>query len=98
MVGPLTPKQADLLFAARDDCERLQVIVDELLNLSRIESGNIDLHRRRTTPGALVEAAVDVHRAAAEQARRHDPRRAVPRACRRCSSIPIGCSSCSRTC
>ena len=68
VVGPLTPKQADLLFAARDDCERLQVIVDELLNLSRIESGNIDLHRRRTTPAALVEAAVDVHRAAAEQA------------------------------
>ncbi|HEV3030970.1 MAG TPA: HAMP domain-containing protein, partial [Polyangia bacterium] len=25
VVGPLTPKQADLLFAARDDCERLQV-------------------------------------------------------------------------
>ncbi len=68
VVGPLTAKQADLLFAARDDCERLQVIVDELLNLSRIESGNIDLHRRQTTPGALVEAAVDVHRAAAETA------------------------------
>jgi signal transduction histidine kinase len=67
VVGPLTPKQADLLFAARDDCERLQVIVDELLNLSRIESGSIDLHRRRTTPGALVEAAVDVHRPGAEE-------------------------------
>jgi signal transduction histidine kinase len=67
VVGPLTPKQADLLFAARDDCERLQVIVDELLNLSRIESGNIDLHRRRMTSAALVEAAADVHRAAAEQ-------------------------------
>ena len=51
VVGPLTPKQADLLFAARDDCERLQVIVDELLNLSRIESGRIDLHRRRDDPG-----------------------------------------------
>lgn len=68
VVGPLTSKQGDLLFAARDDCERLQVIVDELLNLSRIESGNIDLHRRRATPGALVEVAVDVHRSAAEQA------------------------------
>ena len=57
------------MFAARDDCERLQVIVDELLNLSRIESGQIDLHRRRVDPETLVGAALDVHRAAAEQAR-----------------------------
>ncbi|MBC8133404.1 MAG: HAMP domain-containing protein, partial [Deltaproteobacteria bacterium] len=34
VVGPLTDKQSDLLFAAREDCERLQVIVDDLLNLS----------------------------------------------------------------
>ena len=68
VVGPLTEKQADLLFAARDDCERLQVIVDELLNLSRLESGQIDLHRRRVDPETLVGGALDVHRAAAEQA------------------------------
>lgn len=67
VVGPLTPKQADLLFAAREDCERLRVIVDDLLNLSRIESGHIELHRRRATPAELVDAAVDVHRAAAAQ-------------------------------
>lgn len=68
VVGPLTPKQADLLFAAREDCDRLRVIVDDLLNLSRIESGHIELHRRRATPAELVDAAVDVHRAAAAQA------------------------------
>jgi signal transduction histidine kinase len=68
VVGPLSPKQADLLFAARDDCERLQVIVDELLNLSRIESGQIELHRRRVDPEALIAGAVDVHQAAARQA------------------------------
>lgn len=65
-VGPLTPKQADLLYAARDDCERLQSIVDDLLDLSRIESGRIDLHRRRLTPESLVALALDVHRQAAE--------------------------------
>ncbi|MDB4981506.1 MAG: kinB4 [Myxococcales bacterium] len=68
VVGALTPKQADLLFAARDDCERLQTIVDELLNLSRLDAGQIDLHKRRAEPEALVDAALDVHRAAAEQA------------------------------
>ena len=67
-VGPLTPKQGDLLFAAREDCERLQVIVDELLNLSRIESGTIELHRRRTDPAALIDMAIEPHRAASEQA------------------------------
>jgi two-component system, NtrC family, sensor histidine kinase KinB len=68
VVGPLTPKQSDLLFAARDDCERLQVIVDELLNLSRIESGQIDLHKRRLDPETLVGAALGIHEAAAAQA------------------------------
>ena len=60
-VGPLTSKQADLLFAARDDCERLQTIVDDLLNLSRLESGGIDLQKRRVEPQSLVALAIDVH-------------------------------------
>jgi signal transduction histidine kinase len=65
-VGPLTAKQGDLLFAAREDCERLQSMVDELLNLSRIESGRIDLHKRRASPESLVTSTIDVHRQAAE--------------------------------
>ncbi len=68
VVGPLTPKQSELLFAAREDCERLQTIVDDLLNLARIESGRIDLHKRRVEPLSIIDAVVDVHRAAAEQA------------------------------
>ncbi len=65
-VGPLTPKQADLLFAARDDCERLQAIVDDLLNLSRVESGGIDLQKRRVEPQSVVDLAIDVHTPAAK--------------------------------
>ena len=65
-VGALTNKQADLLFAAREDCERLQTIVDDLLNLSRLESGGIDLQKRRVEPQSLVDLAVDVHAAAAK--------------------------------
>jgi NtrC-family two-component system sensor histidine kinase KinB len=69
VVGPLTGKQRDLLSAAREDCQRLQGIVEDLLNLSRLESGRIELHRRRVDPRALVAQAIDVHRVAAEQAR-----------------------------
>jgi signal transduction histidine kinase len=65
-VGPLTEKQGDLLFAARDDCERLQAIVDDLLNLSRLEAGRIELQKRRVEASALVDLAVDVHRDAAQ--------------------------------
>src|SRR5262249_25617924 len=41
VVGPVTEKQADLLYAAREDCERLQAMVDDLLDLSRIETGRV---------------------------------------------------------
>ena len=68
-VGPLTPKQADLLFAAREDCERLQAIVDDLLNLSRIESGHDRSAPAPHRPRGAGRAAIDVHRAAAEHAR-----------------------------
>jgi signal transduction histidine kinase len=67
-VGPLTPKQADLLFAARDDCERLQGIVDDLLDLSRIQAGRIELFKRPVSSGSLIERALDEHRADAREA------------------------------
>lgn len=38
-VGELTEKQAEILAACRDDCERLDGIMRDLLDLSRIEAG-----------------------------------------------------------
>jgi two-component system, NtrC family, sensor histidine kinase KinB len=66
-VGPLTPKQADLLYAAREDCERLQGIVDDLLDLSRIQAGKIELHRRAVSSGSLLAQVVDDHASQAEE-------------------------------
>jgi PAS domain S-box-containing protein len=60
-VGPLTPKQADLLYAAREDCERLQSIVDDLLDLSRIQAGRIEIHARPLQSQALLEDTIDQH-------------------------------------
>jgi signal transduction histidine kinase len=59
VVGPLTPKQADLLAAAREDCERLQSIVDDLLDLSRIQSGRMALEVRHLDAGALLDGAAE---------------------------------------
>lgn len=65
MVGPVTEKQADLLHAAREDCERLQAMVDDLLDLSRLEAGRLEMHPRPMAAGSLVKAAVEAHHAAA---------------------------------
>jgi signal transduction histidine kinase len=62
VVGPLTEKQADLMFAARQDCERLQSIVDDLLDLSRIQSGRLVLSRGRVSPRDLVDTALHAYR------------------------------------
>ncbi|NTX10345.1 HAMP domain-containing protein [Myxococcus sp. CA056] len=67
MVGAVTEKQADLLFAAREDCERLQGIVDDLLDLSRIQAGQLRLEVRRVPAEELVEAALDSQRSAAAE-------------------------------
>jgi signal transduction histidine kinase len=56
--GPISEKQADLLFAAREDCERLQRIVDDLLDLSRVEAGRMELQRGPVSAGALLGDAV----------------------------------------
>jgi signal transduction histidine kinase len=67
VVGPLTEKQADLLTAAREDCHRLQSIVDELLDLSRIQAGRINLRRVPTDIEVLVRRALEGFSAAAQQ-------------------------------
>ena len=56
--GPLTGPQADLMAAARQDCERLQGIVDDILDLSRIQAGRVELHARAVDPAAMVQRAV----------------------------------------
>ncbi|HET6438279.1 MAG TPA: ATP-binding protein [Anaeromyxobacter sp.] len=68
VVGPLTDKQADLISAARDECERLQGIVDDLLDLSRIQAGRMELRVERLDAGALLTSAFDALRAQADEA------------------------------
>jgi two-component system, NtrC family, sensor histidine kinase KinB len=68
VAGPLTDKQAELLHAAREDCDRLQAMVDDLLDLSRIESGRIELFPLPTAASTLIESALEEHRAEAEAA------------------------------
>ena len=51
----LTPTQRDLLETARDDADRLLRILDNLLDLARLEAGASTLDRRDTTVAELID-------------------------------------------
>jgi len=69
VVGQLGEKQADLVLAARQDCERLQAIVDDLLDLSRIQAGRVELERQAVDVRKLLDEAAAVVRAASAAGR-----------------------------
>jgi signal transduction histidine kinase len=53
--GALTPAQRDLLETARDDADRLLRILNDILDLARIESGTAAISRRDTAIRPLLE-------------------------------------------
>jgi NtrC-family two-component system sensor histidine kinase KinB len=64
VVGPLTDKQAELLTAAREDCERLQTIVSDVLELSRAQVSDVTLRFEPVSSEALVAAALTAQKSA----------------------------------
>lgn len=58
-VGPLTPKQAELLVDARDNAERLLAVVNRLLDLARLEQGRERIDLRPESPGELLRTAAE---------------------------------------
>jgi signal transduction histidine kinase len=68
-VGAINEKQADLLQAAREDCERLQDIVDDLLDLARIQAGKVEVQPAPISAKSLVEGALANRSATASAAR-----------------------------
>jgi signal transduction histidine kinase len=58
-LGPITPKQTELLIDARDNAERLLAIVNNLLDLGRLEQKRELLDFRPESPADLVRRAAD---------------------------------------
>jgi PAS domain S-box-containing protein len=65
-VGVLTEKQTELLLAAREDSDRLHQILQNLLDISRIESGRLQMDCQDTYAQSLVLDAVEPFRRAAQ--------------------------------
>jgi NtrC-family two-component system sensor histidine kinase KinB len=69
VVGPLEPKQVELLLEARDNTERLLKQIEHLLALARLEDGREQLDIQATDPAALLRASADDAASRAEDRR-----------------------------
>jgi NtrC-family two-component system sensor histidine kinase KinB len=67
-VGSLTTEQKELVQSLKEDNKRLLRILSELLDLSQMESGKIQLNLQAVAPSALIEKAISsVHNMASEK-------------------------------
>jgi NtrC-family two-component system sensor histidine kinase KinB len=65
--GPLTESQRELVTTARDDTERLRTMVEDLLDVVRIESEAGALRRIPVEPFGLLCEVADAHRTVARE-------------------------------
>ncbi len=65
-VGPLTAKQIELLLEARSGSERLLTMINNLLDLARLEKGAGHLDIRPEPPAELLQTAAELVRRRAE--------------------------------
>ncbi|WP_298152114.1 ATP-binding protein [Flavobacterium sp.] len=67
--GAINPEQQQLIDGIKDDSQRLLKITGELLELSQLETGNIQLTMEKTPPSDIVRYAVEAVKVQAEQKR-----------------------------
>jgi signal transduction histidine kinase len=58
-LGPLTPKQAELVIAARDDSDRLYRIIENLLDIGQLESGRSTVELVPVSPDQVLLNVVE---------------------------------------
>ncbi|WP_085473705.1 HAMP domain-containing sensor histidine kinase [Sphingobacterium psychroaquaticum] len=66
-VGLLNPEQRNLVGGVKEDLERLLNITGELLNMTQVESGSIQINLHPAEVEPMIEYAVKANRSAAEQ-------------------------------
>ena len=66
-IGTLNNDQNELITNINEDADRLLKITSELLNITQIESGNIQLKLQRVSPKDIVQEAIKATQVQAEQ-------------------------------
>lgn len=66
-IGVLNEEQHNLVESINDDVNRLLKITGELLNMTQVESGNIQLSILSTDPKTIVKYAVEANKVLADQ-------------------------------
>jgi PAS domain S-box-containing protein len=64
--GELNDKQKDIIYDCRDETERLEKLMRDLTDLSRIESGEATPHFATVQIGEVIQSAVETYRLAAK--------------------------------
>lgn len=70
-IGALNSEQQNLVENIKDDTSRLLKITGELLNMTQVESGTIQLNKMPTTVNEIIEYAVNATKSSAEQKEIH---------------------------
>jgi NtrC-family two-component system sensor histidine kinase KinB len=65
--GVLNEEQKQLMSSIKEDSDRLLKITGELLNMSQVETGNIQLNIQSSSPYAILKYAVDAVKTPVEQ-------------------------------
>lgn len=66
-VGELNPEQQELTKSIAEDADRLLNITSELLNMSQVETGNIQLKLQPASPAGIIEQATQAVQLQAQQ-------------------------------
>lgn len=65
--GVINTEQKQLIDSIKEDSQRLLKITSELLNLSQLETGNIQLNIQKSTPQQILKYAMEAVKTQAEQ-------------------------------
>ncbi|RZS72241.1 PAS/PAC sensor signal transduction histidine kinase [Pseudobacter ginsenosidimutans] len=66
-IGMMNKEQQELLHSIQDDADRLLKITSELLNMSQVETGNIQLKIQAASPESIIRQAVQAVQFQAQQ-------------------------------
>lgn len=60
LVGPLTDRQREYLEIVQDNCSNLTIYINDLLDMTRLDTGKLHLDPEPVRPGKLIKQAVSM--------------------------------------